>query len=157
MPTNYQMWFEDMFGATKGKTMQKPEMKNHLVVRNSFISTRNIFLHCPNDLAEEFGEFGHVSKPDQGHEAKLRCITVDPRYDFDEVVEYITNYGQEQEKPVEEKLTISVQRYYGLSADWMAKVTIGSTTSYGYGNTKYSAIGALVHRRPDIFKVEINQ
>lgn len=67
----------------------KPVMKKEIGIFVAVKSVRFISGSGTNDALSELGEFGVVST----FEKDRFSILVDPRFDFDEVVAFIENYG----------------------------------------------------------------
>jgi len=72
--------------------MKKPQPKREMAIRAKDPVTRSIFFNASRDAAEELREYGCLS---YDAAAGWHVLFVDARYDFDEVVAYIENYGQE--------------------------------------------------------------
>lgn len=73
----------------------KPVPKSEVAISNIFPNDRYISFWATNDAMSDFISFGRYGKlvgTDSGY-----YIVVDPRFDFDEVVEYIKNYGKDGE------------------------------------------------------------
>lgn len=70
--------------------MEKPRPKKEVAIQTAIKTTRTIFFFASKDAIEEFKDFGHISQDINGG---LIVLNVDMRYDFDEVVNYIENYG----------------------------------------------------------------
>ena len=70
--------------------MDKPKPKSEVAIHTAIEFTRSIFFFASKDAMDDFREFGHMS---QDKEGGLICLSVDARYDFNEVLKYIENYG----------------------------------------------------------------
>ncbi len=71
---------------------KKPVMKSEVGVDMVIKVISEINFYATEDAVTEFSEFGLVQKINLGsHYYKL---TVDSRYDFDEVVAYMKSYGK---------------------------------------------------------------
>jgi len=73
--------------------MNKPTMKREVAISVTEHTGRTVFLYATPDAAEVFSGLGHIwelSSPNYYH------LTVDARYDFDEVVRFIEGYGEEK-------------------------------------------------------------
>jgi len=68
---------------------KKPELQSEVAVSYSFKNASEIFFYATSDALEDLKEFGQIVSLN-GHEYK---ILVDKRYKFDDVLEYIENYG----------------------------------------------------------------
>lgn len=71
--------------------MDKPTMKREVVVTQATPRYRSIYFYASQDAAEDFKTFGKL-EPWAGGDSSYR-LEVDPRLHFDEVVEYIRQYG----------------------------------------------------------------
>ena len=69
----------------------KPEQKREVTVTFFNSPTRMICFDASPDAAQEFGEYGGIFNYYKNHYRVL----VDARYDFDEVLAYIQNYGND--------------------------------------------------------------
>lgn len=76
--------------------MQKPEMKREVAIDTVSPVARLIILFASPDAAAAFAAFGNMQPPNQPGMAYW--LYADPRFDFNEVVAYIQNYGQEEEE-----------------------------------------------------------
>jgi hypothetical protein len=72
-------------------TRKKPEMKREVGVRSSSLDNRHIMFYATEDAVEDFREYGYVL--DYVVDSSLHSLTVDARFDFQEVLDYISNYG----------------------------------------------------------------
>lgn len=70
--------------------MNKPVMKKEVEIDFIYRSARTIHFYATNDAASEFNDYGDL---DSYIRPNTFCLVVDARFDFDEVVEYIKNYG----------------------------------------------------------------
>ena len=71
--------------------MEKPTMKREVAIQSVFNSQGlqpSIVFYASPDAVYEFQVFGEIMPWGSGYK-----LFVDPRYDFDEVVKYIENYG----------------------------------------------------------------
>ena len=73
--------------------MSKPQIKVEVAVTYVNPATHAISFHASQDAAIEFGDFGWMVS--DSFQKDAYSLLVDPRYDFQEVVDYITNYGKE--------------------------------------------------------------
>ena len=75
--------------------MSKPTLKSEVAIDMIFPAGCFITLYATTDAASEFSEFGdiHAEGKDRYH------LSVDARYDFDEVVAYIRNYNDNPATP----------------------------------------------------------
>lgn len=69
-------------------TKQKPQMKKEVAVTWHYEPLRQIRFYATEDAVTEFYPFGQVDDDGQTY-----LLTVDARYIFEEVLEYIQNYG----------------------------------------------------------------
>jgi hypothetical protein len=70
--------------------MDKPVMKREVGVRLYVRSMRMIVFYSTDDALTEFSEFGQIESGDTDNTCRL---WVDSRFDFDEVLKYIEEYG----------------------------------------------------------------
>ena len=70
--------------------MNKPVMKKEVEIDNFSRMMRTIYFYATNDAASDFAEYGYIEKYIYPNSYRL---IVDARFNFDEVVEYIKNYG----------------------------------------------------------------
>lgn len=68
----------------------KPQMKQEVAIR--YVGNHLIMFYATNDAMADFVEFGDIIL---GLNRNEWWLTVDARYDMDEVVDYISNYGKE--------------------------------------------------------------
>jgi hypothetical protein len=71
-------------------TKQKPTPKREVAVSLVIPILRNIYFYATNDALADFKSFGNI---EDGVERDEYQVTVDVRYDFQEVLDYISNYG----------------------------------------------------------------
>jgi hypothetical protein len=71
--------------------MEKPSPKTEVAVRFATEGPRGIALDASPDAIEDFREFGHID-----HISICYWLVVDSRYDFDEVLAYIEQYGEDE-------------------------------------------------------------
>ena len=71
--------------------MTKPTIKHEVAVKDVLPGLKIIYFYATNDAVTEFMEYGLVEPTNTHHD--LYRIDVDSRFDFDEVLEYIQNYG----------------------------------------------------------------
>ena len=71
---------------------KKPEMKTEVAIDFAGPVTRTIYFYSTEDAVTEFYSFGLVEP--NGSQPDYYRLTVDARYDFDEVVAYIERYGK---------------------------------------------------------------
>lgn len=72
------------------KKQNKPQMKREVTVTIALDLVRTIYFYGTPDSAIQFGDFGEVVR---GRRRNLYELTVDARFDFDEVLAYINGYG----------------------------------------------------------------
>lgn len=77
--------------------MKKPRIKREVAIESIFPQTQAIHFYASPDAAEELGEFGTTTSG--GLIKNKYRLQVDARFDFDEVVEYIKNYGEAGDGP----------------------------------------------------------
>ena len=70
--------------------MEKPEKKRKVAVSWSNKGMGVIRFYASADVAKEFEGYGDLKLREDGGECRL---IVDPRYDFDDVLSYLQNYG----------------------------------------------------------------
>ena len=70
--------------------MNKPTMKREIAIQSE--GTDMIYFWCTPDAAQAMTRFGPVQR--WAYEGQYQLI-VDPRFDFQEVREYILNYGKD--------------------------------------------------------------
>lgn len=68
--------------------MNKPKPKREVTI--NFVNAPGIMINASKDAIEDFEEFGPILFIETQN---LYWLTVDARYDFDEVVKYIEGYG----------------------------------------------------------------
>lgn len=66
----------------------KPKPKREVAIEVAIKVTRNIFFYASKDAIEDLRAFGDITE--MGNPLILH---VDPRFNFDEVVKYIEEYG----------------------------------------------------------------
>lgn len=71
--------------------MSKPQPKKEVAILHVMPTARCITMNASSDAARDFAEFGVMHFYENNGQYWL---TVDGRYDFDEVVEYISNYDR---------------------------------------------------------------
>ena len=71
--------------------MKKPIMKKEVAISYFMKLVREIVFYSTDDAATEFERYGQLTQ-DETISDKYR-LAVDPRFDFDEVVEYVESYG----------------------------------------------------------------
>jgi hypothetical protein len=74
--------------------MKKPVMKKEVAVVYANAETRDIGFYSTQDAVMKFTEFGLLRK---GYSPDRYVLSVDPRFDFAKVVDYIKTYGEEDE------------------------------------------------------------
>ena len=72
--------------------MKKPQMKREVAIVMDVEVLRVIRFFSSLDALEDFKVFGKIENTNEEGQYRL---TVDGRYDFKEVVEYISRYGTE--------------------------------------------------------------
>jgi hypothetical protein len=72
----------------------KPQMRTETGITLIMPDTRHIGFDATPDAASEFSEFGQLEKIDWMGENHYH-LYVDARFNFEEVVTYIQNYGAE--------------------------------------------------------------
>lgn len=72
--------------------MEKPKIKRELAIMSAFKNSYTIFFYATPDTASSIKEFGKVAF--YGND--LYDITIDRRFDFDEVLNYIKSLGESQ-------------------------------------------------------------
>lgn len=70
--------------------MKKPTLQREVGIVRIFNRARVITFNATQDSSTEFEGFGNLS---YSVSMKYYTLTVDARYDFDEVVKYIEEYG----------------------------------------------------------------
>lgn len=70
--------------------MDKPTLKREVVITQVTPEFRSIYFYASQDAADDFKSFGKLEPWPGGASYRLE---VDPRFSFDEVVEYIRQYG----------------------------------------------------------------
>lgn len=76
-------------------TKTKPVPKSEVAISNVFPKERYISFWATNDAMSDFvtfGSSGKLERTDSGY-----YLIVDPRFDFDEGVDYIRSYGKDGE------------------------------------------------------------
>jgi hypothetical protein len=73
--------------------MKKPQMKKEAAIKP--MAAYFILFYATQEAADVFSEFGHI-RPKADGINNLYAMDIDARYDKDEVVEYIDNYGNQQ-------------------------------------------------------------
>jgi len=74
--------------------MEKPQIKAEVAVRWAPASTGLIYFYASLDALPEFTGFGSVMP---GQLANEWVLSVDPRYDFDEVLAYMKSFDKRNE------------------------------------------------------------
>lgn len=71
--------------------MDKPRPKREVAIDKCWPDQREIRFFASSDALNDFGDFGRITKA----ESTPNCwhLSVDARYDFEEVRAYIENYG----------------------------------------------------------------
>ena len=72
-----------------------PQMKREVAIAGVFNINhlRRIDFYSTADAVIDFMQFGYLQKYGDGTSRDKYSLYVDPRYDFDEVVKYMENYG----------------------------------------------------------------
>jgi len=73
------------------RALKKPIIKREIAISRKLYNAKTIILSATKDAAEEIREFGDLAFYEKEGAYWLK---VDPRFDFDEVVKYIEEYGQ---------------------------------------------------------------
>ena len=73
-------------------TKNKPTMQKEVAVKVALKSVRHIVFYSTADALSSFSEFGFVC-PDSDTREDSYLLSVDPRFEFDDVVAYMENYG----------------------------------------------------------------
>ena len=71
--------------------MDRPRMKCEMAIGYSIKEQRFISVHATRDAAAQLEGFGTIYNDGNGKYS----LTVDPRYDFDEVMAWISSYGKD--------------------------------------------------------------
>jgi hypothetical protein len=71
--------------------MEKPKPKREVAITNIFKFNNEIWFQASQDSANDLEEFGTIIK--RADRKEWYSIRIDSRYDFDEVLKYIENYG----------------------------------------------------------------
>ena len=74
--------------------LKKPVMKKEVAVVYANAETRDIGFYSTQDAVTEFAEFGLLRK---GYSPDRYVLSVDSRFDFTEVVDYMKAYGEQDE------------------------------------------------------------
>ena len=72
--------------------MYKPTMQREVAIDWIYKGRRIVYFFSSPDAKLAFADFGDIHP--SGHTDQY-CLQVDPRFEFDEVVLYIENYGKE--------------------------------------------------------------
>ena len=75
--------------------MIKPTMKREIGIAFVSKSQRIIHFFATNDATAELLEFGHVRSCGDAYPSGQMALEVDPRFDFEEVHEWMANYGNQ--------------------------------------------------------------
>ena len=73
--------------------MKRPTMKQELAVSFISVFSRVIHLSGTNDALNDLLEFGRLEQTGKAYPEYIYQLTVNPRFDFGEVVKYIENYN----------------------------------------------------------------
>ena len=73
--------------------MSEPRMKREVAVSSYNKSFSVIYLYATPDAVDQLGKFGAIQKWDSYLGSDHYRLDIDARYDFDEVLAYIQNYG----------------------------------------------------------------
>lgn len=71
--------------------MDKPKMKREVVIRDILPISKALYLFASKDALQDFEEFGTI-QPLLSLGDNCYMLTIDPRFDFDEVIAYIEAY-----------------------------------------------------------------
>jgi hypothetical protein len=72
--------------------MDKPAMKREVAIRDVLPITKTLYFFASQDALSDLEEFGMIRRlPVLGN--NVYELLVDPRFDFDEVVRWIEEYG----------------------------------------------------------------
>ena len=69
---------------------EKPQPKREVSISAMSPDKSIVYLYASKDAAEDIKEFGEMSQWTRPNQYRLQ---IDSRYDFQEVVDYIKNYG----------------------------------------------------------------
>lgn len=72
--------------------MNKPKIKKELAIAHALKALYIIYFYASPDAIEDLYDFGMV-EPQDAIADSYYSILVDRRYDIDDVVEYMENYG----------------------------------------------------------------
>ena len=73
--------------------MSKPVMKTDIAIDWAGKTTRIMYIYATAEALADIARFGDVEEAPYGQ----HLLRVDARYDFDDVVAYIENYGKDAE------------------------------------------------------------
>ena len=73
--------------------MKNPEMKKEIGIAFASKSLRIIQFFATNDALQDICEFGYVRASGDAYPPEQMTLEVDPRFDFEEVHEWMLNYS----------------------------------------------------------------
>ena len=73
--------------------MNKPAPKQEVAILHTINTMKQVVFYATHDAVTEFADFGRIDTY-EGSKNKY-ALTVDARYDFEEVVAYIKGYGNQ--------------------------------------------------------------